>query len=65
MGVIVPPIELHTERLLLRQWRDEDYGPFAEMSADTDVMEFFPAVLDRSESDRLADRIRGMIDDQG
>ena len=31
-------IALRTPRLLLREWRDDDYEPFAAMSADPEVM---------------------------
>jgi RimJ/RimL family protein N-acetyltransferase len=48
---------LVTERLILRRWRDTDREPFAALNADPRVMEFFPSVLDRAESDALADRI--------
>lgn len=40
--------ELRTPRLLLRQWREQDLGPFAALNADPQVMEFFPAPLDRA-----------------
>lgn len=30
--------ELHTERLLMRGWRDEDFEPWAELCADDEVM---------------------------
>ena len=49
--------ELGTERLLLRRWREADREPFAAMNADRDVMEYFPARLDRVASDRLIARI--------
>lgn len=45
--------ELRTSRLLLRHWRDADLEPFAAMNADPRVMEFFPARLERKESDRF------------
>jgi RimJ/RimL family protein N-acetyltransferase len=48
---------LSTERLLLRRWRDADRAPFAALNADPRVREFFPACLDRAESDASADRI--------
>jgi hypothetical protein len=49
--------ELRTERLLLRRWTSADREPFAAMNADPEVMKYFPAVLPREESDRLAERI--------
>jgi RimJ/RimL family protein N-acetyltransferase len=47
---------IQTERLILRPWRDADREPFARITADPRVMEFFPAVLTREESDALVDR---------
>lgn len=49
-----PPLE--TSRLRLRQWRAEDFAPFAAMNADPYVMAHFPAPLGRAESDALAER---------
>ncbi|MFD1217656.1 GNAT family N-acetyltransferase [Microbulbifer celer] len=49
-------IEPQTERLQLRQWRNKDREPFAAMNADPRVMEFFPALLSREESDAAIDR---------
>ncbi len=49
--------ELHTKRLLLRQWNEEDLPPFAAMNADPHVMEHFPAPLTEKMSDTLARRI--------
>ena len=46
---------LETARLRLRPWRDADLDAFAEINADERVMEFFPRVLDRDESDALAE----------
>jgi ribosomal-protein-alanine N-acetyltransferase len=48
---------LTTERLLLREWREEDLEPFARLNADPRVMEFFPGALSRDESDALVHRI--------
>lgn len=48
---------LRTRRLLLRPWRDADREPFAAMNADPAVMEHFPAVITRAESDAFVDRI--------
>ncbi len=52
-----PLPELSTERLVLRRWRAEDRGPFAALNGDPRVMEYFPACLDRGESDAMVDRI--------
>ena len=36
------PDELRTERLLLRQWRDEDAEPLAEIYAQAEYLQFMP-----------------------
>jgi len=58
-------IEVDTERLRLRQWRPADYGPFADLNADPRVMEFFPSVLTRAESDGTADRCAAFVRERG
>jgi RimJ/RimL family protein N-acetyltransferase len=57
--------ELTTDRLLLRQWKDSDYEPFAALNADPAVMEHFPAPMTREASDGLVDRIRADLDRRG
>lgn len=52
-------------RLLLRQWKQSDYAPFASLNADPEVMRYFPAALDRSKSDELASRHQGFIEHHG
>lgn len=59
------PTSLTTERLRLRPWRDSDLAAFAAMSADPVVMQYFPRVLDRAQSDAVAARIRRHIDMYG
>jgi ribosomal-protein-alanine N-acetyltransferase len=56
---------LRTERLILRPWRDDDVEPFAALNADPVVMEHFPAVLDRAQSDAAVARIRTHFDREG
>ncbi|RMX04784.1 N-acetyltransferase [Corticibacter populi] len=58
-------IELETPRLLLRQWRASDRAPFAAMGADQRVMQYFPALLDRVQSDAMADRCEALIAEKG
>ena len=57
--------ELSTERLRLRQWRDDDRAPFARLNADAEVMRYFPAPLSGEQSDALAAALREAIDEQG
>ena len=57
--------ELRTERLLLRQWRDEDREPWAAMNADPEVMRHFPSVQTREETDVAFDRISTGIAERG
>jgi RimJ/RimL family protein N-acetyltransferase len=53
------------ERLLLRQWRDEDLEPFSVMNADPEVMRHFPACLSREQSAESMERQRCAIAEQG
>lgn len=56
---------LETSRLILRQWEAKDRAPFAALNADSDVMRFFPAPLEKAESDNLADRFSEGIAERG
>jgi RimJ/RimL family protein N-acetyltransferase len=47
---------LETERLILRQWRDEDLDPFAEMCADLEIMQWLGGVLTRDGARAYMDR---------
>src|SRR5260370_2277993 len=57
--------ELRTGRLLLRRWRDADRDGFAELNADCEVMEHFPKLLPREESDALVDHIEASFEERG
>jgi RimJ/RimL family protein N-acetyltransferase len=63
------PIPSHpvitTRHLLLRPWRDEDLTAFAAMNADPRVMEFFPSVRTRAETEAQVARIREHFDCHG
>jgi 3-dehydroquinate dehydratase/shikimate dehydrogenase len=56
---------IRTKRLILRPWREEDLQSFAELNADPRVMEFFPSVLTREESDQMAERIQKKMGERG
>jgi len=62
---MVEPVELITERLRLRQWKRPDWEAFAALNADPQVMAFFPRVLERSESDAMAERLCAQIAERG
>src|SRR5690606_7605889 len=47
---------IRTERLILRQWNDEDLLPFSQMCEDKDVMEFFPKLLTVEESYAMGEK---------
>lgn len=44
---------IHTERLELRRWREQDGDQFAALNSDPVVMEHFPGVLTREQSDLM------------
>ncbi|MEU8821097.1 GNAT family N-acetyltransferase [Actinoplanes sp. NPDC048796] len=58
-------IELRTERLLLRQWRDDDLDAWADLNADPAVREFFGTVLARDESLGSLNHFRAELDARG
>lgn len=59
------PVEIRTQRVLLRQWKDSDLDRWAAMNADAEVRKYFPKLLDRAEADDEASRIRGNIAQRG
>jgi RimJ/RimL family protein N-acetyltransferase len=52
---------LTTDRLVLRDWRDDDLPAFRRLTADTEVMRYFPKTLAPDESDAMATRIRANL----
>ncbi len=57
--------KIGTERLILRKWRESDRETFAQMNADPMVMEHFPALLSRAESDALVDFAEAHLEQHG
>jgi RimJ/RimL family protein N-acetyltransferase len=58
-------IEFKTPRLRLRPWRASDREPFAAMNADPAVMEFFPSLQSRDNSDASIDAWQSQFASQG
>jgi RimJ/RimL family protein N-acetyltransferase len=56
---------IHTDRLLLRRWRESDREPFAAMNADPAVRRYFQGTLTRDRSDAFVDTIERHWDDTG
>lgn len=57
--------ELCTDRLLLRQWQPSDLETFAKITSNPEVMQFFPKILNRQQSDELANQIKYLIEIKG
>jgi RimJ/RimL family protein N-acetyltransferase len=58
-------IHIETERLLLREWTDEDRAPFVRMNGDPMVMEYLPRSLDEKASNKLVDRFQEHFEKYG
>lgn len=56
---------LRTERLLLRQWVDEDFPLFAELNSDRDVMAYFPSILSAEQSNAMAAHAQTLMAERG
>ena len=54
-------IQLETERLKLRQWKNSDLPAFSEMNADPIVMKYFPNTLSEDESNAIANKCKDLI----
>ncbi|HEY4363922.1 MAG TPA: GNAT family N-acetyltransferase [Bryobacteraceae bacterium] len=50
--------EIETARVRLRGWVEEDLEPLVAMCADARVMEFFPSVASREDTEAMLGRIR-------
>jgi len=57
--------KIKTCRLYLRQWQKTDLEPFSKMNSDRDVMEYFPKLLSKEESDAMASKCQSLIEERG
>ncbi|AQS71732.1 GNAT family N-acetyltransferase [Streptomyces pactum] len=58
-------VELRTDRLVLRRWRDSDLEPWAAMNADPEVREHLGDLLTREQSDASVARFQADFDRRG
>lgn len=65
IGVAPAPPSIETERLLLRQWRQEDKAPYAALNADPEVMKHFPSTLAAAQSDEMVDVMTSVLAENG
>lgn len=54
-----------SQRLGFRRWKKSDRDPFAAMTADPEVMRYFPKPLEKDEAGRLIGRFETHMDDKG
>ena len=56
---------IETDRLILRNWRDEDHAAMHRLNSDEVVMKYFPFRRSRIESNLTMETIRNRISSQG
>ena len=49
--------QLETSRLILRNWKDTDLEPYAQLNLDPSVMEHFPSLMSLDESEQSVGRV--------
>jgi RimJ/RimL family protein N-acetyltransferase len=59
------PMELHTRRCVLRQWKDTDVAPWCAMNADADVRRWFTSIASEEQARLEAGRCRDAIAQRG
>lgn len=54
---------IETERLILREWKEDDKKVFARINNDPMIMEYFPRRLSEKDSDHLIDKFQKHFED--
>lgn len=57
-GPQISMVIFETERLIVREWQESDRPFFYELSADKEVMEFFPSILTNEECDKVVQKLK-------
>ena len=56
---------IKTKRLILRNWQEPEFEPFAALNADPRVREFFPGLISSHESHQSIKKISDHISEYG
>ncbi|WP_347861902.1 GNAT family N-acetyltransferase [Salimicrobium sp. PL1-032A] len=56
---------IETERLLLRDWTEDDLEVFKAMNRDAEVMEYFPSTMTVQETEQFHQRIQEELEKKG
>ena len=62
---VQPPTAIETERLILREWRDDDIPKSFAMNSCAEVMRYFVAPLTEQENLEMVERIRSHFSTHG
>ena len=57
-------IELETEHLILRQWKEEDLTPYAKLTSSKEVMKYFPKTLTAEQSNTAARKFTKLLEER-
>jgi RimJ/RimL family protein N-acetyltransferase len=57
--------DLNPGKVVLRQWTDNDLGPYFQMNTDPEVMRYFPALQTKREAMDGISRMRSGIEERG
>lgn len=58
-------IHLETNRLILRNWKNEDLHTFIKMNSDKEIMKFFPNILTKDETINFYNKINDKLNTYG